>query len=96
MVKCDICTVEFEIKAKVRKHPNKVEEVYFICPNCKKKYTGYYTNEGIRIKQDKINKLWEKYRKDKSNNTLGTKIMELKKEINENMDRLRMKMIGTQ
>lgn len=98
-VKCDSCNKEFEIKLQVKKHPGAVEETYFICPKCKERYVSYFTDKDIRAKQKQINKLWEEYRKAKTQEEvvrIADKIATLKAEIGENIDKLKRKMLGTQ
>ncbi len=56
---CNKCKYEFNItlrkeKLKIR---NNAERVYFICPKCKEEYTAYFTNDIIKAKQVKIERL---------------------------------------
>lgn len=57
MVICDKCKNTFTIKAKVKKYSRGVEELYFICPQCKTRYTSYFTNASIRSKQRELQKI---------------------------------------
>lgn len=98
-VTCDKCNKKFEIKAKTRKLPLGIEEVYFICPHCKEKYVSYYTDESIREKQNEINKVWEEYRQLRDPAAIADmaiKITELKDEIKADMEELKKEMLGTQ
>lgn len=93
------CNKEFELdKFKEAKHKDGIIEVYFKCPHCKNKYTSYFTDRDIRIKQSKINKLWDKYRASKTQEELINnfkEIEELKADIKKDMDNLKIKMLGT-
>lgn len=91
MVKCDSCKKQFEVRTKVRKS-NEIEEVYFECPYCKMKYTAYFTNKKIRVKQKKINSMWDKYRKSKTQEEvvkMVKKIDDMKLEIRVDMNNLK-------
>ncbi|KNF06991.1 hypothetical protein CLPU_36c00070 [Gottschalkia purinilytica] len=58
---CNECKKEFEIKVRVKKHKQGIEETYFKCPHCKTKYTSIYTNEEIRKLQSDVRRLLNKY-----------------------------------
>lgn len=51
LVYCNECKENFKIKAKKKKYSKGIEEIYFICPHCKRRYTSYYTNPIIRMIQ---------------------------------------------
>lgn len=98
-VVCDKCSNEFELKLKTKKHINNIEEIYFKCPNCGEKFVSYFADKSIRLKQKKINKLWEEYKKAKNQEEVvkvAEKIAVFKAEIKADMEELRRKMLGTQ
>lgn len=98
-VACDKCSKKFQIKVKTRKLPLGIEEIYFICPHCKEKYIGYYTNLEIRKKQKEINKMWEEYRKLREPDIIDDmmlKITKFKAEIKADMEELKKEMLDTQ
>lgn len=94
---CDKCNKEFEIKLKVNNHINNIEEAYFKCPNCGEKYISCFTDKNIRLKQKKINKMWEEYKKAPTQEEvvkMAEKITALKAEIKEDIGKLKEKMLG--
>lgn len=56
MVVCDKCNKDFKLEPKVKKYSKGVEELYFRCPYCKKRYSSYFTDENIRKQQRIIRK----------------------------------------
>lgn len=54
---CDKCLKTFEIKYKKKNYGVDVIETYFMCPNCKQRYTSIVTNQDIRRKQKEIRDL---------------------------------------
>lgn len=98
-ITCDKCNKDFDLNTKVKKHKDGVEEVYFKCPHCKVKYTSYFTDKNIRIKQNKINKLWDKYRNVRTKKEIVSVLEEieiLRKEIKADMKELKRKMLCIQ
>lgn len=98
-VVCDECNKKFEIEVKTRKLPLGIVETYFVCPHCKTKYVSFYTDESIREKQKKINKMWEEYRKLKNSDEVANMFNKIKKfqaEIKSDMEKLKSRMLGTQ
>lgn len=98
-VNCDKCDKEFEIKLKVKKHINNIEEVCFKCPNCGEKYISCFTDKNIRLKQKKINKMWEEYKKALTQEEvikMSEKITILKEEIKEDIGKLKENMLSNQ
>lgn len=65
MIVCNKCKESFERKIEAEKVKGDIERTFFICPNCKEKYTVFLTNEKIRNKQEKIKKLWFKFSRAK-------------------------------
>lgn len=59
-VYCDSCNKDFNIHMKVKRWSKGIEETYFICPNCKRRYTSYFTNVSIRKKQGNLRYLRDK------------------------------------
>lgn len=58
LIKCDKCGHEFKLKKlKTRKLENNIQRTYFICPECKKEYTSYYTDLEVRLNQQEISKI---------------------------------------
>lgn len=53
-IHCDECTKEFELKLRTRKLKDSIEEVFFRCPKCKKKYIAFYTNDEVKKLQTEI------------------------------------------
>ncbi|MGJ8756256.1 hypothetical protein [Clostridium botulinum] len=92
------CKEKFELESlKESNRENDVVEIYFICPYCGKKYICCFTNRMIRLKQYKLNKLWEKYRAAKTSDkqrSIFKAIEKLKAEIKKDMDALKIKMLG--
>jgi hypothetical protein len=94
-VVCDKCNKKFELKLKTRKLPLGIEENYFICLHCNTKYVSFYTDESIREKQKKINKMWKDYRQLRDPAAIADmaiNITELKAEIKADMEELKKKM----
>ncbi len=91
MIRCDKCKESFERKIEVEKVKGDIERTFFICPNCKEKYTAFLTNEKIRNKQDMIEKLWLNFIKSKfigEQVIISEKMNKLHKEIENEMSRL--------
>lgn len=91
-VQCDECKIDFEVKPKLNKPVPGIEEHYFTCSHCGKKYISYYTNKNIRRKQTEIRHLYSKLSKPKSNEQqqkLLEKINNLKAAMKVEMDQLR-------
>lgn len=90
---CDECKKEFEINQEVEKVKGDIRRVYFVCPNCGKKYIAYYISNKIEQKQEKINKLVLKLNKYFIGTEKGDKYLEayesLKIEIKEDMQNLK-------
>lgn len=84
MVVCDKCNKKFKIDAKIKKHSKGIEELYFRCPICKKRYSSYFTDSNIR-KQQKIIR----------NTKDQEKMKELQAILKIDMDNLKNKMLGT-
>lgn len=59
---CDDCSHEFRIKLRKKKHNFTIEENYFVCPKCKKKYTAFVTDLQCRKLIKEIEKAREKKR----------------------------------
>lgn len=94
MIGCNKCKEVFERKIEVEKVKGDIERTFFVCPNCKEKYTAFLTNEKIRNKQEKIKKLWEKFLRSKDVGQqviISKKINKLHKEIENEMSRLERK-----
>ncbi|MCR6515306.1 hypothetical protein M4I33_10545 [Clostridium sp. LY3-2] len=93
LAECDKCNFEFEPKQEIEKVKGDIRRVYFICPNCGKKYIAYYLSSKIEQKQDKIRKLIVKlntYFKGTDKGKVYLKEYEsLNKEIKEDMQNLR-------
>lgn len=51
---CDKCKKEFEIKPRIKKFADGIEETFFICPGCNERYSSYFTDKDIRKKQAKL------------------------------------------
>ena len=56
-VVCDRCNKEFTMKLKEKLYSKGRKEIYFICPNCKKRYTSYWTTNKVSKLQGDIKKL---------------------------------------
>lgn len=94
MIGCNKCKEGFERKIEVEKVKGDIERTFFICPNCKEKYTAFLTNERIRNKQDMIEKLWLKFMRAKcigEQVMISKKINKLSEEINKDMEYLESK-----
>lgn len=65
--KCDKCNFEFEPKQEIEKVKGDIRRVYFICPNCGKKYIAYYLSSRIEKMQERTTKLFNRWRE-----TVGT------------------------
>lgn len=48
---CNKCNEEFEIKPRIKKYADAVEETFFTCPHCNERYSSFFTNNDIRKKQ---------------------------------------------
>ena len=95
-LKCDNCDKEFELKVKIKDHPRLIKETYFKCPHCKERYSGYFTDEHIRSKQNQINLLWKQLRNsrdDKETSDTVVKIDNMKAEIKADMAMLKNTMV---
>lgn len=63
--KCDECSREFTIrKLDTKYHTGGIQEVGFKCPECKKRYTCFYTDGPIRNMQQELIKLMATKPKD--------------------------------
>lgn len=74
-----------------------IERAYIKCPNCGHEVDAYYTNSEIREKQKKIRRMYEKYSKVKKiilKEKLWENSNKLKKEIKEDMEKLRNEIQG--
>ncbi|MGU8655191.1 hypothetical protein ACV3RG_15925 [Clostridium perfringens] len=94
MVVCNKCKESFERKIEVEKVKGDIERTFFICPNCKEKYTAFLTNEKIRNKQEIIKNLWFKFSRAKGigeQAIISKKINKLSEEINKDMEYLESK-----
>ena len=80
-VECNQCKAQFEIDLKTKNLPGGVEKVYFTCPKCEAEYVAYYTDPGIRAKQEKVRKLRKRLQ-----------VMET--EVGQDMDKLRRRIEG--
>ncbi|WP_096269494.1 FlxA-like family protein [Paucisalibacillus globulus] len=54
---CDFCGKITDIKFKVEKYPNKLEETYFECEFCHFHFTCFVTDAWVRKKQKEIKNL---------------------------------------
>jgi len=93
---CDECKKEFIMNIETEELGDSVERIYFRCTHCNKEYTSYYTDTLIRIKQNKIKNIQDKYNKVrgkdiKQANKFIKQYEKLKKEIGKDMDNLRKK-----
>lgn len=72
-IKCDECGQEFELKKiKIEKLQNNIQRSFFVCPECKKKYTSCYTDFQVRLNQQEIRKLTTKIKKLKGESYIKT------------------------
>ncbi|MCJ0932561.1 hypothetical protein MST22_15545 [Virgibacillus halodenitrificans] len=53
-VQCDVCSKDFTIKLKERKHGKGIKETYFKCPNCKKEYFVSILDSELRFLQREV------------------------------------------
>lgn len=92
------CNKQFEVTSlKEIGRDNSVIEISFTCPYCEKKYVCCFTDRMIRLKQYKLNKLWEKYRTARTSEkqrSIFKSIEKLKVEIKKDMNALKIKMLG--
>lgn len=90
---CDKCKQEFEVKQSIEKVKGDIRRIYFICPNCDKKYIAYYLSNKIEQKQEKIRKLIVKINKHFKGTHAGEKYLaeyeSLNKEIKKDMQELK-------
>ncbi|WMJ81963.1 transglycosylase [Clostridium sp. MB40-C1] len=98
-VYCNKCNKDFELNIKVKKYPGGVEETYFKCPHCKERYSSYFTDRNIRIKQGKVRNKYEQLSKcinmdDRTELLKG--IQKMKADLKVDMDSLKLKMLGAQ
>lgn len=85
MITCDKCNKGFKLEPKVKKYSKDIQELYFRCPYCKKRYSSYFTDNNIRKQQIVIRNT-----KDKE------ELKRLQNVLKYDMDNLKAKMIGTQ
>lgn len=78
MVCCNECKHEFEVSVRTRYIKDDIEEVFFNCPECNERYTAYYLNDKIKKQQKQI----------KNNHMNKYKQKQLKKQAEEEMNRL--------
>lgn len=89
-VVCEECNTEFTVyRLGIDLVRDDIERTYFLCPACKKEFTCFYTNEGIRRLQNLMQSLVGK--EGKKNVRLR---LDLKKRIGVGMDRLRQEVEG--
>lgn len=74
-IKCDDCKTVFIPQLKDRKIKNDIEQMSFICPNCKRKYVVLTTNTEIR-KFIKKRKMLAGFAKEKDKAELNSKMKE--------------------
>lgn len=67
-IKCEKCNKEFELKQEIEKVKGDIRRVYFICPNCGKKYTAYYLSSRIEKMQERTNKLYRRWKETPGTN----------------------------
>lgn len=85
------CGNEFIARMYTSKISDEIEESYFLCPHCKKKFHIIYKNKLVRKIQDELKELKAEY--DKVNNPkkaekLFTQIIKQEKMLQEEMLRL--------
>lgn len=99
MVYCNKCKKEFEINIKTKKYTGGIEETYFKCPHCNKRYIGFFTDKNIRIKQKKVRNVSNELNecRDMAQRIVLLKeIDKMKQALKVDMDNLKEKMLGTQ
>jgi len=99
-IKCDDCETIFELNNdfKAQYLEKGIVRTYFICPNCGKEYTAYYTNKKVRDNQEKIRELSEKVKKlpGKKALNISYQIEELTKSNKLIMGKIRKELEGGQ
>jgi len=93
MVNCDKCNKDFKMKIKTRKYLRGVTEVYFKCPHCGERYTGYYTNDKIKKMQRELNDLNKKLISDPEDLALKIRFGNLKESLRLEMEDLKFKIV---
>lgn len=92
-VSCDKCQNVFSISGFESEtlnadHHAIVERTYFTCPSCGHKYTCYYTDEHIRIKQKDIQRLY-KLQATKPTTARAKRLVSLQQQLRQTMTTLR-------
>lgn len=92
-VSCDECQNQFSISELKTEsinvdHHAIVERTYFTCPSCGQKYTCYYTDEHIRIKQKDIQRLY-KLQATKPTTARAKRLVSLQQQLRQTMTTLR-------
>lgn len=92
---CDKCHKDFMIEIKVKKYSGGIEEIYFVCPHCRQRYSSYFTDRNIRIKQKQIMKRRDNYQKCINNEDkikILKEIDEIQQKLKEDMNSLKVRM----
>lgn len=75
--------------------PDGMEKTFFTCPHCGREYVAFYTDEEIRKLQARIRRVQRRFADPEDNHEdAARKEAELKAQIKEKMDVLRVRMEG--
>jgi len=81
IAECSNCSKMTMVKFKNQQHPKGIQETYFKCQHCNKRYTCYVTNQAVRAKQREIKNLTGLNDADERT--------KLQQEVNQCMDKLK-------
>ncbi|WP_339324806.1 hypothetical protein [Paenibacillus sp. FSL W8-0194] len=93
-VKCNSCKRDFKIEnIQTEELGDGIERSFFICPFCRREYTGFYTDDSIRSLQKKIQKAVAKLGNDDyDQQVLKKRIAKLQQKIKGEIDSLKARM----
>lgn len=74
-----------------------IEKTFFFCPHCGREYVAFYTDEEIKLLQERIRRVQRRFADPEDNHEdAARKEAELQTQIKEKMDALRVRMEGAQ
>lgn len=94
---CEKCNHVFTVRFHKLRLPNRVDNHFFICPNCKEEYVSYYSNRKMSQLQREISEMYGKFRKcrtEEEAEALDIKLQKKQAEYERIRDELKMKVEG--
>lgn len=91
IAKCTDCRKKFEPKIERRMLDNDIQEIFFSCPKCSKRYHVAFTNTEIRKLNEEMQLVKDQLLKDKTNKELFARMQGLMRIHKKLMDKLNKK-----